>query len=576
MSLFDSIINGASEKFGIGNKAGTVLSALLSLITDQNRGGFAGFLDLFSKAGLGDVASSWINSGVNEELTDEQVESALGEDTIADIAKQADISKSKAASTLAYMIPNVVDKLTPDGVIPEEKDLLTQIGEFLSGIGGAVAGAALAGAGAVGAVASGAADKVGDVANAAVDTVGDAAGATVDAGKKVVGAVGDTIGGAFNSVGGALDGDGDGNNDGILKWLLPLILLVLAIILGYWFCGKGTPVTPPPANTNANKASNTTATAKAVESSFSLTAKDGKYLASGVVADQKTLDEIKAKLDAQFGAGNVDYSGLKVDANAKPFAAGWWDSFQKLLPSLKDWKTGTLAFVGSTITTATGLPQAALDQIKSLFGTGWTLAADTLRTLGKVSLPTGAELDAYPGGIEDQLVKFIQSDEYKNATPESLKEKWFNFDDLTFIFGKTELDPKSKRQLDNITAILKAFPDVKIKIGGYTDKKGDEAANLKLSDGRAKAVKAALEKAGVGAQVPEAEGYGEKFATVDENASDDERAVDRKTSVRLIKGDAGGKVSDASNKPAANTANTAKPATANTAKPAANTANANK
>jgi hypothetical protein len=86
---------------------------------------------------------------------------------------------------------------------------------------------------------------------------------------------------------------------------------------------------------------------------------------------------------------------------------------------------------------------------------------------------------------------------------------------------------------------------------------------LKLSDSRAKAVKAALDKAGVGAQVPEAEGYGEKFATVAETASDAERAVDRKTAVRLIKGDAAAKPADAN-------ANAAKPAAAN----ATNTANA--
>ncbi len=58
-----------------------------------------------------------------------------------------------------------------------------------------------------------------------------------------------------------------------------------------------------------------------------------------------------------------------------------------------------------------------------------------------------------------------------------MKNKWFSFDDLNFKFGTTELVPESKRQLDNIVAILKAFPDVKIKIGGYTDKKGDDAAN---------------------------------------------------------------------------------------------------
>lgn len=554
MSLFDSIISGASEKFGLGNKAGTVLSALLSLMTDQNRGGFAGFLDLFSKAGLGDVASSWISAGVNQELSDEQVESALGADTIGEIAKQADISKADATSALGYMIPNVVDKLTPDGVVPDDKDLLTKIGEFLSGIGGAVAGA-------VGAVASGAADVVGDAAGATVDAgkavvgkgvevvgkgvdvVGDAAGATVDVGKKAVSAVGDTVGGAMNAVGNVFDGDND-NNDGILKWLLPLILLGLLLLLGFWFCGKGTPVvTNTNTNSNANKVSNTNtnSTAKVAESTFRIEAKDGKYTVTGLVQDQKTLDEIKAKLDAQFGAGNVDYSGLKVDATAKPFGEGWWAKFTQLLPSLKDWKTGVLAFAGSAITEAVGLPKAAMDSIGSIFK-GWTLpatlntAVDTVsRTLTEVSLPSGTKLQAYPGGIEDQLIKFIQSDEYKTGTAETLKDKWFNFDDLNFKFGTTELEPSSKRQLDNIVAILKAFPDVKIKIGGYTDKKGDDAKNLKLSDDRAKVVKAALEKEGVGAQVPEAEGYGEKYATVAETASDQERAVDRKTSVRLIK-----------------------------------------
>ena len=166
---------------------------------------------------------------------------------------------------------------------------------------------------------------------------------------------------------------------------------------------------------------------------------------------------------------------------------------------------------------------------------GSAATAEPARTLGEVTLSNGTKLQAYPGGIEDQLVKFIQSDDYKKGTPDQLKEKWFSFDDLNFNFGTTELAPESKRQLDNIVAILKAYPDVKIKIGGYTDKKGDDAANLKLSDSRAKAVQGAIKKAGVGTQVPEAEGYGEKFATVDENGSDEARKVDRKTAVRLIK-----------------------------------------
>lgn len=556
MSLFDSIINEAAERFGLGNKAGTLLSALLSLMTDQNRGGFAGFLDLFSKAGLGDLATSWIGSDANTELSSEQVESALGDETIADIAHHAGVDTSTTKSALAYLIPNVVDKLTPEGSVPDEKDLLTKIGDFLSGIGGTIAGAAGVAAGTVGAVASGAADKVGDAAEATVDAgkavvgkgvevvgkgadlVEDAASATVDAGKKAVGAVGDAAGSALNAVGDAFDGDGDGG--GILRWLLPLILLALLLLLGFWFCGGGNTTPTTPTNTaNTNTANtNTGTTTGAVDSSVTVTAKDGKYTLTGVVPDQATKDKILAEAEATWGKGNVNVDGIKIDANAKPFASSWFDGFKNLLGSLKDWKNGSISWVGNTIKDVAGIPADILSKIGGWF-TGWTLPSlttgDADRKLAEVSLPDGTKLQAYPGGIEDQLIKFIQSDDYKNGTNDTLKEKWFNFDDLNFKFGTTELVPESKRQLDNIVAILKAFPDVKIKIGGYTDKKGDDAANKKLSDERAKAVKSALEKAGVGAQVPEAEGYGEEFATVAETASDEERAVDRKTSVRLIK-----------------------------------------
>lgn len=92
----------------------------------------------------------------------------------------------------------------------------------------------------------------------------------------------------------------------------------------------------------------------------------------------------------------------------------------------------------------------------------------------------------------------------------------------------------SKVQLENLAKILKANPAVKIKIGGYTDKKGDDAGNLSLSQKRADFIKSELGKMGA-TQITGAEGYGEKFAKVDENATDDERASDRKMSLRLEK-----------------------------------------
>lgn len=433
MALFDSIVGSAKEKFGLSTESsGGLLAALFGLIADPKGGGFAGLIEKFRSAGLGSTVDSWITRGDNAPLSNEQLESALGNETIGNFASQTGVDPGTATSALAWMIPSVVDTLTPDGEVPDESSLLSRVGGFLSGWGGAVAG----GVGAAAAMAGGAADKVGDAAGATFDKGKEVLGGGVDAIGDVAGAARDKVSGAIGGASNALDGGSGGGS--ILKWLIPLLLLGLLIVLGYMFCGKGT---TPAGNANAN-----------------------------------------ANRTAANANSNVNRAIVNANSNSN-----------------------TNVSTGPT------------------------------KTLAEVVLPNGTKLQAYSGGIEDQLVKFIQSDDYKNGTAESLKDKWFSFDDLNFVFGKTELTPESKRQLDNIVAILKAFPDVKMKVGAYSDKKGDDAANLKLSDTRAKAVQAALQKAGVGAQVPEAEGYGEKFATVAETESDEARKVDRKTAIRLIK-----------------------------------------
>ncbi|RYF89383.1 MAG: OmpA family protein, partial [Chitinophagaceae bacterium] len=144
------------------------------------------------------------------------------------------------------------------------------------------------------------------------------------------------------------------------------------------------------------------------------------------------------------------------------------------------------------------------------------------------------ELDAYRGGIEDQLVTFLGGN-WKAMSDDALKEKWFNFDNLNFNTGNATLLPESEKQLANIADILKAFPDVKIKIGGYTDASGEPMSNKKLSQDRADAAKAGLEKLGVGKQVMGAEGYGSEFAKFPASASEEERALDRHVSVSVRK-----------------------------------------
>ena len=79
---------------------------------------------------------------------------------------------------------------------------------------------------------------------------------------------------------------------------------------------------------------------------------------------------------------------------------------------------------------------------------------------------------------------------------------------------------------------MKAYPKVKIKLGGYTDNTGDPAANLKLSDDRANNVMAELTKLGVDPSRMEAKAYGEDHP-VGDNKTEEGRQLNRRISLRL-------------------------------------------
>lgn len=145
-----------------------------------------------------------------------------------------------------------------------------------------------------------------------------------------------------------------------------------------------------------------------------------------------------------------------------------------------------------------------------------------------MKLPTGYEVVGSLTGIEAQLLKFIQS-------PDSVASKtnWFDFDHLLFQTASDQLDmEQSKVQLTNVYEILKAYPKVKAKLGGYTDNVGDAKKNKALSDRRAKNVMAELVKMGIEKGRLEAEGYGQEHP-VASNDTEEGRARNRRVSVSV-------------------------------------------
>lgn len=155
------------------------------------------------------------------------------------------------------------------------------------------------------------------------------------------------------------------------------------------------------------------------------------------------------------------------------------------------------------------------------------VAAPASGALAKLALDGGTVIEASGSGVESKLLGFI-----KDPNTAIDKATWFDFDRLNFETGSAKLTADSKAQVDNIAAILNAYPAVKIKIGGYTDNTGNANFNMKLSGDRAKAVVDALSGLGIAADRLESEGYGSKHPIAD-NATPEGRAKNRRIAVSV-------------------------------------------
>jgi OOP family OmpA-OmpF porin len=150
-----------------------------------------------------------------------------------------------------------------------------------------------------------------------------------------------------------------------------------------------------------------------------------------------------------------------------------------------------------------------------------------LGAFSKRTLPDGVELQIPEMGVENKLIGFIE-DKQRGVD----ETTWFSFDRITFDTGKATLKPESQEQLKNIAEIMKAYPNVKIKLGGYTDNVGDPQANLNLSQERADAVKTEIAAMGVDPGRMEAKGYGEQHP-VDDNSTEEGRAKNRRIDINV-------------------------------------------
>lgn len=120
MGLLDDVTKMAGvSSSGLGGNSALLQGVLQMLGSGGSGGGLTDIVQGFQQAGLGDVVSSWVGTGQNLPISAEQLQQGLGAGRMKQLAQSSGLSEGGAASALAGLLPTVVDRLTPDGALPQ-------------------------------------------------------------------------------------------------------------------------------------------------------------------------------------------------------------------------------------------------------------------------------------------------------------------------------------------------------------------------------------------------------------------------------------------------------------------------
>jgi uncharacterized protein YidB (DUF937 family) len=132
MGLLDNLENQAVNSL-LGNSSNPLAANLLQMIQNQP-GGLQGLVQSFHDKGLGGLVSAWVATGPNPPATSDQIQQVLGSDKVKQLATAAGISPDLASSSIAQLLPTLVDKLTPNGQVPEQSSVMEMASGLLASL----------------------------------------------------------------------------------------------------------------------------------------------------------------------------------------------------------------------------------------------------------------------------------------------------------------------------------------------------------------------------------------------------------------------------------------------------------
>lgn len=324
---------------------------------------------------------------------------------------------------------------------------------------------------------SGISDKLGSLASGALGFAGNAGKAAFDGASKVSGVAANTANNAVKS-GGSL-----------VKKILPWAIGIIGLLLAF-FLIKGCDSEKSIMDNVKDAANETTGAIK--NTANGVTDAAGNVVDAAGNAIDSTVDAAGNVVDA---AGNaigktVDAAGNAVDA------------------------------AGNTIGNVAGGIVDASGNVVNAFG-------EAIGNFFSSDLPNGRKLNIPEGGFEDNFLSYIKDGKMETG-------KYYAFDRLYFNTGSSSLDANSMNQIENVAAIMKAYPKVNILFRGHTDNTGSAEGNKSLSASRALSVKNKLVEMGVASGRINTQGMGSVDPIAD-NTTAEGRAKNRRIDVSVVK-----------------------------------------
>lgn len=116
MGLMENLTNLAGN--ASGNAENSSFLTTVMQVVEKKLGGLGGLVQTFNQSGLGDVVSSWIGKGDNKAISEGEVVRGFGKDNIHEISEKTGMPEQGVVSKLTQVLPDFINKLTPEGVLP--------------------------------------------------------------------------------------------------------------------------------------------------------------------------------------------------------------------------------------------------------------------------------------------------------------------------------------------------------------------------------------------------------------------------------------------------------------------------